>query len=687
MKLITNNFRTHAAKQFVESLSEPQNTIYYVGAHRSVNFPNDAAPPNPTDDIGSTFYDMYDELLFGKRVISTDVTHMARNIPWSSNTVYEMYDSRAQDLANKDFFVVAEESGSYHVFKCLNNNDGAPSTSKPLRSEVEPEDEFYRKPDGYEWKYMYSITASEYQKFATAEYIPIVINANVVAAAASGSIDTMIIDNPGSNYKSYAIGNIKESAIAGNNLIFSLESSSMTLSANDSFYENCSIYIEDGAGDGEIRTITDYFTSGGERRILVDRPFDTMPARNSIFKIAPRVIISGDGQNATARAEVNTSTGAISDIVIISRGSDYTYASVEVIGNTGSTSASSVSSAIVRPVISPPGGHGSDPINELYGSKVGISVAFAGTEANTIPATNDFRKISLIKDPLFADVDLVLNSTSEVFQAGETVTQASTGATAKIVGRNSTTMTLTNVRGFFAVSNASVTSTAIVGSSSSASSYIVSIDRTFNTFDQRTIFTTQITDTGLPSYGTFALDETVVQSGLLQLQSNVVKLTLAGSAYTFIDGESVTQANTGATGVVSARFDDVLSLVNTSGFFVTGSPIVGANTATPVNVTKYDNTFAATATGTIHQVQQINANTSIIALTNVIGSFLLSDAATNTINTFKGQTSQAVASLIGIDDSKNKLVDGSGEILYVENFIPITRNSSQTERIKLIIEF
>jgi hypothetical protein len=79
--------------------------------------------------------------------------------------------------------------------------------------------------------------------------------------------------------------------------------------------------------------------------------------------------------------------------------------------------------------------------------------------------------------------------------------------------------------------------------------------------------------------------------------------------------------------------------------------------------------------------------TGTIALTNVNGTFTLSDIETNTINSFKGQTSQAVAKLNGIDSSNSKIVDGSGEFLYVENFVPIVRDPDQTERIKLIIEF
>ena len=59
MKLLTNYFKTHAAKQFVESFTEPQNTIYYIGAHKSTSFQNDASPPDPNTSTSGTHYELY----------------------------------------------------------------------------------------------------------------------------------------------------------------------------------------------------------------------------------------------------------------------------------------------------------------------------------------------------------------------------------------------------------------------------------------------------------------------------------------------------------------------------------------------------------------------------------------------------------------------------------------------------
>jgi hypothetical protein len=501
-----------------------------------------------------------------------------------------------------------------------------------------------------------------------------------------GSIDTILIEEPGTSYRSYATGNIKVSSVGGDPLIYAIESSDMTLSSNDFFYENCSVYIDSGPGDGEIRTIIDYYITGGEKIMLIDSPFETTPDRTSTFIIAPRVFITGDGENARARAVVDTTDGSIEEIIIVDRGQNYTYANIEVVGNTGSTIAAVASSAQVRPIIAPPGGHGSDAVTELCSSHVCIAASFERDESNTIPVVNEFRKISLLKNPLFNELKVDINTTfvSSGFTVGETLSQVSTNAVGKITGYNANTVILTNVDGFFETSNTSNSNTAITNGTNSA--YIVSLDRDFNTFDQRSIYSVSILDDGPLNTG-FLADETVVQAGLVILDAvNLIKLTLSGSqdAYTFVDGETVSQVTPAgtSTGKVVSRYNSILTLSDVNGYFVVGSSVIGGTSGSIKTVTKYDNSISATATGIVHQ-----ANSSIIALTDVKGAFLESDIATNTINTFKGQTSQSIAQIIDTSTSKAQVVDGSGQFMYVENFAPVARDSEQTERIKLIIEF
>jgi hypothetical protein len=765
MKLITQNFKTHAAKQFVESFSESSNTIYYIGAHKSTPFSDDNNPPDPTTNVSDTHYTLYDELIFGKHVTPADIAHMIRNEQWESGTIYDMYDNTVESLETKNFYVISPESSSYHIFKCLNNNGGVPSTDQPLFSETAADDEIYLTTDGYQWKYMYSITNNQYSKFATSDYAPVFVNANVTGNAVSGSIETILIETAGSNYNSFAAGTVKESAVAGNNLIYSLNSdqyldydltlddatgfveekvtslnsngryangvilavyanntirvtnvnrafetgqtvtgtsSSSTatiaslkklttaLSANTDFYKNNAFYIRSGRGAGQLRTITEYIVTGDERRVLLNTPLNPLPDSASEFEIGPRVIITGDGVNANAIATVSPTANSVAEIEIINSGSHYTYADITIIANTGlidSTSnlVISTTSAVARAIISPPGGHGSDIVNELYANRVGIGMQIANTESSTIPATNDYRKITLIKDPLFANVELTLaSSVASSFTAGEVVVQANTGATGTITNRDGDVLRLTNITGFF------ITGANVAGATSSYSANVTSIDKSFSTFDQREIYQVETLYAG-PNDNGFELDELVIQVGIQQLSSNVVSLTLNQSSYLYNDAEVITQANTGATGVISNRINNTITLYNVSGEFTIGNSTVNYITGGTANVAstvqEVNNTFQANALGYIHSLNSAGANSTVIGLTGTKGFFSISDDASGTINTFVGQTNKAETKITGRVYDYNSLVDGSGEFLFVENFSPITRNSDQTEKIKLVIEF
>lgn len=774
-RLIVSNFRTHAAAQFLESVSETANSIYYIGAHKSTPFTNDNLPQDPVNSIVATHYNLYDDLIFGKNVTPADIKHMIRNVAWTSGTVYDMYDDIVADLETKNFFVVSPESTNYHIFKCLDNYNGIPSISQPLFSETSADDEIYTTNDGYQWKYMFSIDASTYSKFATVEYIPIVPNANVSGNAISGSINTILVTEPGSQYNSYATGTIKEATVGGNTLLYTLSSerfseydvtlSSVTgfieekvtslntatnrtsngviiavftsnntlrisnvdrgfnpganlvgissttnrtivsatalttpLNPNVGFYKNNSFYIRSGAGAGQLRTITEYFSSGDTRQILLDSPLQTIPDTSSVFEIGPNVIITGDGSNAKAIAIVNPSANTISDIEIISSGSNYTFANITIVANTGNLSTGTsngyinTATAKARAIIPPQGGHGSDIINELYANRIGIGMSFANTESSTIPVTNDFRKLSIIKDPLFANLQLTLTSSIAAnFTAGEYILQSNTGATGQVLNRDGTTLELTNINGFFTTGNSTVN--YITGKTSNTAASVSAIDRSLNTFDQREIYNVVITNTGPADKG-FELDELVLQTGVQSISTDIVKLSTNTSAFSFSDGELITQYNNSivtANGIIIDRYANTLTINPIFGTFLVGNSSINviktSGNTVVASISNVDNTFQANALGYIHSLNGSNTSSTVISLTGVQGMFNLSDDTSGTINTFIGQKNGATAKLTGKINTQNSVIDGSGEIMYVETFTPISRSTSQTEKVKIIIEF
>jgi hypothetical protein len=129
------------------------------------------------------------------------------------------------------------------------------------------------------------------------------------------------------------------------------------------------------------------------------------------------VSISGDGSGATALATLNTTSNTVSSITMTGYGQNYTYATVSINGGGGS-------GAVATAMISPPGGHGSNPIYELGGSALIINPQFKSSEGNIFPVVNNFRQLALLKDPVLRDESSVSTNLS-ILQAITLVTSGS----------------------------------------------------------------------------------------------------------------------------------------------------------------------------------------------------------------------------------------------------------------------
>jgi hypothetical protein len=134
--------------------------------------------------------------------------------------------------------------------------------------------------------------------------------------------------------------------------------------------------VQQGAVDGAIDVI------------LVDNGGSNYTNTSNIT-----VAITGDGTGAVAIASINTSSNVVSNVVVTSRGTGYTFATATISGGGGT-------GAILRPILSPEGGHGSNPVYELGASNVMIDALIKGSENGSLVAQNDYRQISIIKDPL-----------------------------------------------------------------------------------------------------------------------------------------------------------------------------------------------------------------------------------------------------------------------------------------------
>lgn len=660
-RLVTELFKTHMARQLVESLTEQSNTAYYMFTGKHTQYPDgDTTVTQPVDTIQSLYIDSYENMLFGKKITSSDVKHMIPRNTWTSGTVYSMYEHDNADLFTEDFFVVVNEASLYHVFKCLYNNGGVASTIEPNFADTSADDTFYETSDGYQWKYMYTVDSTTFNKFSTLDFMPVVESANVSGNAVSGAIDVITVTSGGAGYDNYISGqfNSTDIKVGGNNLTYAINS---TASSTNNFYNDCYIYITAGTGNGQYKKIVDYVVSGGNKEIILESAFTTNLDNTSEYDISPIVEITSDGNqtvNCVARALVNaSSSNSIYKVEIIDRGVDYRIASAAALySNVVPVS----NTAGLKVIIGPKGGHGSNPIDELGATRVGFSVKFSNTESSTIQATNDFRTAGILKDPLFTGVDLNTTGTVGTFAEGETVYQYNPVALDGTV-------------------SISATASSITG--------------TGTTFDTQV----QAGDFILISAGTnkhFGIVNNVVSNTSLYLTSNG-SFTNSTSDFALIENS--------AQGIVTDVSTGLVQLTSVSGVFSGSSTIIGRTSSATATIDTIDINGVTKGFNTFNQMKVFVGTTSeSFANDETVSQALGGNAKFHSINSGKmyvtnqlgvintsdtvvGQTSGSTFTI----SSKypGDIVVDSGDVIYVENFPAIERASDRSETIKVIVEF
>ena len=207
----SKNLDIFVAKQVKESVSEPSSSNVYLTFGRSTAWANDALPPQANTSIRNS-YDIWKNMIGGKRITGNNIRHAVPRINWISGTVYTAYDDLVDSLTlfqtSSNFYVITSE---YNVFKCLSNNGGKPSTVMP---NILVTTTHFQTADGYIWKYMYTLTAEEKLRFLTSSFMPVkTISAGdnsqqwiVQENAIDGAIHVINVTNAGSNYTANDVG-------------------------------------------------------------------------------------------------------------------------------------------------------------------------------------------------------------------------------------------------------------------------------------------------------------------------------------------------------------------------------------------------------------------------------------------------------------------------------------------------
>lgn len=409
--LLRSAGRTEIARSLYRDIYN-ENDFFYFFVGRTTEWDDEETPETPVDSVR---YDNanHRNMLFVKRIQSSDAVQMIPRIDWVSGTVYDQYDDKYGEATGEDsvytaysgatslrdalFYVLTDDD---HVYKCIYNNNNAQSTTKPTGTSTSA----IETDDGYIWKFMFKVEASDKTKFLTNEYIPVrkIAGAGDPEFDVNGEIDDITVTNGGSGYLSPptviihgdGVGAVATAVLTGD------EVTDITISNPGEGYSFAYVTFVSATGSGAAATVTLGATETGtvqedvENAAIpgtIDR-IEIVSAGIDYIDGDAAVSIVGDGSGAEAIVDVDPDDGSVLSVTITNQGSGYSFAEVTIIGSAGS-------GAQLNAVISPKAGHGANAVKELYATNIGFSVNLTNDTADLF-LNNDFRQIGVIKNPL-----------------------------------------------------------------------------------------------------------------------------------------------------------------------------------------------------------------------------------------------------------------------------------------------
>lgn len=428
-----------AAKDFKDSFTlTTGGTVGYVYIGKNTPYANDSIPDTIVDTIKAE-KSVWDNMIAAKKVTGGDVELVVPKIIWTANTKYRQYDdmisldellssNTTQNL--KPMYVITTER---NVYKCVSNSIS--SNGYTANSTVQPTGDYLTSNgnietvDGYIWKYMYNIGASN--KFLNTDWMPAPISTAQLnygvdpSGVVDGELISIIVTANGQNYReasnivvnNFSSGqrflNLSNTTIVRE--IFSITSlanlANMSISGIGLVAGTYITAIEDS--NGYITLSSSTSTGGGGANSL-----------NQI-SISTRVYIEGDGTGAIANATLSntsiTATAAqtnIASVKVTTIGKNYSYANAFVFG--------SGTGANTRVILPPKYGHAYNSAKELTANNVMVAVTIGeadSTEGGKISSNTNFRQFGLLINPhkygdnasvTFANANNIVVQTSNV---------------------------------------------------------------------------------------------------------------------------------------------------------------------------------------------------------------------------------------------------------------------------------
>lgn len=480
----SKKLRFNTAEQFKEAFSETDASVGYVFISKHLPWSNEASPDTITDTTATERF-VWNNMIAAKKVTGNDVELVIPRTNWTANVTYRQFD----DTITLDNLVTTNTTTNVYsmyimnsernVYKCLSNNLSANSTVEPLGSNLGAKG-IIQTADGYLWKYLYNIEASN--KFLANNWLPAPVSISQLDydgsanATIDGEITTIVVTNSGNNYYNSTV----------NVSAFSTSCTVLTVSAS---VDMANLVVTNMGVSGNGIASGSYITAIDlvNRKINLSFATTSSGGAANLINIFTRVTITGDGNSAVATA--NLSSNTIQKISLTNYGTGYTYANVNIYGT-----ATGANVANARAIIAPKYGHGYNSARELGGHNVMINVKIGDndtTEGNLISANTSFRTYGFLRNPhkygentavTYANSNSVISQTTSVtliagdpYNVDELVFQGSSGSptfSGYVESTSGNTIELTNVKGTIVVGSVlKGTSTNPTGRTVSSISY------------------------------------------------------------------------------------------------------------------------------------------------------------------------------------------------------------------------
>lgn len=366
------------------------NSGLYLGVAKNTVWKNESLPDTAKTSSASETLALSELLTLVKVTANNTRLGIKRN-NWTTGTLYSQFDSNKDtDEYTTPFFVVTPDR---NIYKCIENNNGAVSTSLPTGTNVGT----IRLADKYVWKYMGSFSSADDSEFGTTDYIPVsqkLVNDEspqwaTQEAARAGSISAFAgVRTDGIAFASAPVCSFVSStgfgASASLDLTVSNQAQSFVLLNPGVGYDTDTIvigYVGSNAQGSNCRA-SGVFTSGVLTSITIEN-------NGNGYEGGISALVLGDGTGAVVVPTVLG--GTVTGFTIVSGGTGYTSAKIVVFPVAAGVAAA-------KAIMAPKQGHGKNILTELGCDVILMSFKITSALAPYIQETT-FRRLALIAGP------------------------------------------------------------------------------------------------------------------------------------------------------------------------------------------------------------------------------------------------------------------------------------------------